>query len=338
MTEKDKTRQANPYGHINMPKVLYHEPYQGSQSTKAVGVTIDVETQDSNGIVWNTKAFHNFLKKHLITYCFPPAQCNDRILPEEVSEKYEGSFEFLRKYCDRWKQPKNSKHKDPNHTPLQGVLGEWFLHSISRELFETENLYSKVYLHQGKTAVHGFDLVHFKKEGLNDFTLWLGEAKFYSNLKNSINAALESVNGACTHEYLKAQKREEGINGEIAFIRRYSKTQNNGNKNTVVGSIENFLDTTTIDDFLKKITIPVLLVLPKKEIEDLSNKSRDDVHRIVKDFCSATSSNFFDSLNKKHPNLKEIDIKLIVLPLGNFKTLLEGFEKKIIGIADSGKI
>ena len=328
MDTGDKAK--HPYTHINMPKVIFHESFQGQELTRTLGLTIDVETREK--LTWDIEGFNKFVEEHLIDYCFPPHECVS-IPSNKVISMSREAFEFLRKYCDRWKSDK----VEEDYNPLKGVLGEWFLHAFASTFFNTKSLYSKVYLHQGRQAVHGFDLVHFKQEDNElGFSLWLGEAKFYGTISSAITAAFNSLKKACSHEYLKSQERENGLKGEIAFINRYAKRS--GSSDPTLKKIEKFLDSVGRDDFLKKIIIPVLLVISTKELKDLGKMTREEVHSALEEVSKKTSQDFFAKLSSEIPGLEEINIRLFVLPLGNYTELVSEFEKKIVGVVQSGTI
>jgi hypothetical protein len=320
----------NPFNHISMPKVLYHRS-DNSNSTISLGITIGYESREE-GLSWNTEGFIEFLDEHLITHSFMPDETS-QTANSQVVKKAKDAYNYLKKYCNRCN---NENERDDR--PLKGILGEWFLHAFSTIFFKTQSLYSKVYLHQGRGAVHGFDIVHYKKSE-NDlgFSLWLGEAKFYKTLTGAIDSALKSLKKACEYEYLKAQERESGVNGEIAFISRYSTAGKHGENQDTVKKIIDYLNMNqqiSIDDFLQKISIPVLLVISEEEVKTISGMTKDEVKKALHESASKADDTFFKKLTKEYQNLKNIDIRVIVLPLGNYEDLVKEFENMILGVVD----
>jgi hypothetical protein len=328
------TSNSNPFPHILMPKVLHHRVCDVTQNIRSLGVTIGFETRPE-GISWNQEGFVEFLDEHLITYCFMP-DGNSNISKNQVIKRAKEAYGFLSKYCDRWKQGKiEGVEFEKDYRPIQGVLGEWFLHSFCSVFFETQSLYSKVYLHQGKSAVHGFDIVHYK-ESENDlgFSLWLGEAKFHKTLSGAVSSALKSLEKACGYGYLKSQEREDGTKGEVAFISRYSTAGGHGENQGTVDKINEYLEKNiqiSVDEFLEKITIPVLLVISETKISEISKMTDLEIKKVLTESMSKADTSFVDNLTNNYSELKAIDIRVIVLPLGNYESLVEYFEGMIMG-------
>lgn len=329
-----KPANFDPFEHIAMPKVLHHRVCNVTQNIKALGLTIGFETR-AEGLSWNKEGFIEFLDEHLLSYCFTPDE--NRFIPiSQVPKKFKEAYEFLRKYCDRWKKGKIAN--EPDYRPIQGVLGEWFLHAFSTKFFATKSLYSKVYLHQGRTAVHGFDIVHYKEDSnYLGFSLWLGEAKFHETLSNAINSALKSLYKACGYEYLKSQEIEEGTKGEMAFISRYATTGKHGENQSVVNKIIEYLGRNkqiSVDDFLKNITIPVLLVVSDAGTSEISTMDYKLTESLLIKSAIDADVMFFKKLSEEFPGLQSIDIRVIVLPLGNYKNLVEHFENMVMGAVE----
>jgi hypothetical protein len=85
------------------------------------------------------------------------------------------------------------------------VPGEILLHAICRQFFGSDTVISKVWF---KTAVNdtykGFDAVHCVHLG-NELQLWLGEAKFYQDLKAAIRSALNDLRQHLELGYLRSE-------------------------------------------------------------------------------------------------------------------------------------
>jgi hypothetical protein len=84
-----------------------------------------------------------------------------------------------------------------------------------------------------------------------------------------------------------------------------------------------------VDQFLKEIVIPVLVVIPANKVRDIYGKSREEIHKELESLSTKVSEQFFNKLSSKYPTLNNIHIKLFILPLGNFEDLVNSFEKKI---------
>ena len=61
---------------------------------------------------------------------------NSNISKNQVIKRAKEAYGFLSKYCDRWKQGKiEGVEFEKDYRPIQGVLGEWFLHSFCSVFF-----------------------------------------------------------------------------------------------------------------------------------------------------------------------------------------------------------
>jgi len=87
----------------------------------------------------------------------------------------------------------------------RGEFGELLLHMVLREHFGTEPAVSKLYYKDGANeTVKGFDAVHVvnSKDGIE---LWLGEVKFYADLKSAIRDVTAELVAHFEEPYLRAE-------------------------------------------------------------------------------------------------------------------------------------
>lgn len=87
----------------------------------------------------------------------------------------------------------------------RGEFGELLLHAVLRDFFAAEPAVVKIYY---KTAandtVKGFDGVHVVQNG-DDIELWLGEAKFYTDVAAAVRDALASLRGHVQADFLRQE-------------------------------------------------------------------------------------------------------------------------------------
>ena len=87
----------------------------------------------------------------------------------------------------------------------RGEFGELFLHMATRQVFNSTPAVSKIYY---KTAynetVKGFDSVHVV-EIEDDLELWLGEVKFYKDLKQAVSAVIDELHDHTQIDYLRGE-------------------------------------------------------------------------------------------------------------------------------------
>lgn len=94
----------------------------------------------------------------------------------------------------------------------------------------------------------------------------------------------------------------------------------------------------SINEFLSKITIPVLLVVSEKNAKQISQQSQVSTYSLLSKTSEKVAQKFFEKIDTDYPGLKSIDIRLLILPLGNYEQLVESFEQNILGGPSSGSI
>lgn len=87
----------------------------------------------------------------------------------------------------------------------RGEFGEIFLHAILRQECGSLPAISKVYFKSATNdTVKGFDAVHVVGSP-GDLELWLGEAKFYSNINDAVRAVANDLTAHTEHHYLREE-------------------------------------------------------------------------------------------------------------------------------------
>lgn len=87
----------------------------------------------------------------------------------------------------------------------RGEFGELFLHAAIRQVFDSVPAISKIYYKSSlNETVKGFDAVHVvgPPESLE---LWLGEAKFYTDIDSAINAVVKELQDHTDTSYLRGE-------------------------------------------------------------------------------------------------------------------------------------
>ena len=86
----------------------------------------------------------------------------------------------------------------------RGEFGELLLHAALVQTFQTLPAISKVYFKDGPNeTVKGFDAVHVVPAADGSLELWLGEAKFYSDIGDAIREAVGSLAAHDRADYLR---------------------------------------------------------------------------------------------------------------------------------------
>jgi hypothetical protein len=128
----------------------------------------------------------------------------------------------------------------------RGEFGELFLHAAIRQIYDSLPAISKIYY---KTAVNdtvkGFDAVHVVGPP-HEMELWLGEAKFFKNVRRAITAVMSELNKHTNSDYLRDE-----------FMLLTGKIDNSWPH---ADNLKKLLSpNTSLDAVFKRVCIPVLL-------------------------------------------------------------------------------
>ena len=87
----------------------------------------------------------------------------------------------------------------------RGEFGELILHALIREIFNSQPVISKLFYKSGiNDTVKGFDAVHVV-EVENDLELWLGEVKFYTDIKSAVTNVIKELYDHTQRDYLRGE-------------------------------------------------------------------------------------------------------------------------------------
>ncbi len=88
----------------------------------------------------------------------------------------------------------------------RGEFGELILHGILMQEFGTQAAVSKIWFEDAKNdTAKGFDVVHVSGDDDDQLHLWLGEAKFYGDLRGALRAAIDSFTDHMAADYLRSE-------------------------------------------------------------------------------------------------------------------------------------
>jgi Cap4 SAVED domain len=89
----------------------------------------------------------------------------------------------------------------------RGELGELLLHVAMRETFDTVPAISKIYFKDANNdTVKGFDAVHVVYDKTKEeLDLWLGEVRFYKDIRSAIRDVVKELGIHCDSGYLKQE-------------------------------------------------------------------------------------------------------------------------------------
>jgi hypothetical protein len=190
----------------------------------------------------------------------------------------------------------------------RGELGELLLHIILRQEFGSLPAISKYYFKDGSNeTVKGFDAVHVIATG-NDLELWLGEVKFYTDIKAAIREVSKEIKNHTERDYFRS---------ESAFI-----TNKIDNSWPHADKLKALLHRNrSLDEIFKQVVIPVLLTYESPSVmthNAVSDQFREAVEQELKDHHETYLS---------HGLTSPIRIQLIFFPLKEKILLTEHFDE-----------
>ncbi len=205
-----------------------------------------------------------------------------------------------------------------------GEIGEILLHGIMAEYYGALSVVPKIFYKQSANLyANGADSVHIVLDDNDDFSLWLGEAKFYEDIDRGFKEALNSVKELLDINTGKLRK-------EFQLLLSYKDLKLQlKDKEDIYNKIEGLLNPkTSLDDIIKKIHIPILILHQCKISAE--NKHQNDI------YFQNLKQDYLDKLNKKAEQLHNqlnlynmIQFHIIVFPVPNKKEIVDIFNSKI---------
>lgn len=192
----------------------------------------------------------------------------------------------------------------------RGEFGELFLHAAIREVFDSLPAISKIfYKTSANETVKGFDAVHVVGPPDN-LELWLGEAKFYTDIGDAINAVVAELQTHTQTNYLR---------GEFLLIKGKIDPSwpHAGALNTLLS------ENKSLDEIFARACIAVLLTY---DSQCLTQHVKCDA-KYAAAFEAEILRHYASFAGKNLP--KEVDIHLFLLPLNTKEELLKSLDGKL---------
>lgn len=192
----------------------------------------------------------------------------------------------------------------------RGEFGEILLHAAVRQVFDSIPAVSKVYYKSANNdTVKGFDAVHVVGPP-EDLELWLGEAKFYSEIGRAISDLAAELRAHLETDYLR---------NEFALV--VNKIDPKWPHAEILGKL--LQPAVSLDDVFQRVCIPVLLTYDSACVS---------THKA----CDATYAKAFEHEITKHYETfaaralpKEVRVHLFLLPLLQKDALVKGLDEKL---------
>lgn len=125
-----------------------------------------------------------------------------RWLPDFVLDRREQAALGTHNMVEKFAQAARTVYATDDYA-RRGEFGELILHALMRQHFGAEAVIAKLHYKTGRNdTVKGFDGVHMTVDD-DGISLWLGEAKFYSDINSALRDALKSIDEHLEAEYLR---------------------------------------------------------------------------------------------------------------------------------------
>jgi hypothetical protein len=192
----------------------------------------------------------------------------------------------------------------------RGEPGELLLHIILCQVFKTVPAIRKIFYKDSRNDnVKGFDAVHVIAAG-NELELWLGEAKFYGDIKKAVSAVVEELQQHTTVDYLRSE-----------FTLIANKIEDDWPH---ADQLRRLLDkNTSLDKVFVRACIPVLLTYDSTAVanhKQASEEYKAEFRREVLDHREYFA---------KQALPRNIRIHLLLLPLKRKDELLHEFDRRL---------
>lgn len=204
----------------------------------------------------------------------------------------------------------------------RGEFGEILLHIAMRQLYETLPAISKIfYKTSANETVKGFDAVHVVR-GEAGLELWVGETKFYRCIKRAIREVVSEIIDHLETDYL----RSEFIFIENKIDKSWPEAE------ALVALIDK---TSPIDKVFASMCIPVLLTYESAATAQSKNQGQE-YRAAIESELKSEFLRLRTSLSEKYKDRYQEDfgitLHVIVVPLADKGTFIEGLDRKLKGL------
>lgn len=283
-------------------------------SNKSI-LSIVNDFEDNN---WRYKKFNQFIWNNI---------SQDALTKEERDSLIESPDSILEKAASRLRI---IQYKNGDDEKTGGEIAEILLYGIMHSYYKALPIVPKIFYKQNKNDfAKGSDSVHIVVEDDDNFSLWLGEAKFYKNIENSdLDKIVSSV-----HDTLSTDK----IKKENSIITGLSEFDNYDINETVKNKIKALLNEDTSIDKIKPILHVPIILLHECGITASSNEMSEDYkEQIIAKHKERAESYFAKQIEKCKDVAKYSEIKfhMILFPVPCKETVVDKFIKRAKELRD----
>lgn len=247
---------------------------------------------------WFYEQLIDWTKRHIPAYALSPREL-ENIDPTEMIAKVELATKMI--------------YGANAQVGNRGEIGEIILHGLIYDIYKTRPLVSKIFHKSSRSdTVKGFDCVHAVEIDGQIESLWLGEAKFYTNIDAAIRAAATSV---------------KEVIDSVRLRDEFMLISNDIDKETETGqrAVKLLKSTTSLDEITSKICIPVLLAYESPIVG--KHTSNTDVYiQELSDEVQAHIGKFINAVDGI-----EINIHVFTLSMHQKEELVKRFDTQLKG-------
>lgn len=203
-------------------------------------------------------------------------------------------------------------------------IAEIMLYAIMKHHYGALPVVPKIYYKQNsQDNAKGADSVHIIVDG-NDYSLWFGEAKFFSSLdEQNFYQITNSLNEALKKEKLKK---------ENSIITGLSDLNGLGiEKDLVDRIIKDLSPRNSIDNIKNIINVPIMIIHGCEITEQTTFFDEEYISKIKSIYCEKANRYFLSQYNKLRdvPFYHLIKFHLILFPVPNKDKIVDRFIKNI---------
>lgn len=283
-------------------------------SNKSI-LSIVNDFEDNN---WRYKKFNQFIWNNI---------SQDALTKEERDSLIESPDSILEKAASRLRIIQN-KNGDDEKTG--GEIAEILLYGIMHSYYKAHPIVPKIFYKQNKNDfAKGSDSVHIVVEDDDNFSLWLGEAKFYKNIENSnLDKIVSSVHDTLSTDKIKKE------NSIITGLSEFDKYDIN---ETVKKKIKALLNEDTSIDKIKPILHVPIILLHECGITASSNEMSEDYKEQIIAKHKERAESYFEKQIEKCKDVakySEIKFHMILFPVPSKETVVDKFIKRAKELRD----
>lgn len=205
-------------------------------------------------------------------------------------------------------------------------LAEIVLYGIMRHHYQALSVVPKIFYKQNsQDNAKGADSVHIVIEGDSDFSIWFGEAKFFTRIKDSrLNDVIKSVENSLNPKKIR---KENSIITNICDLKHM--VSNEQLREQIISVLN---QRKSIDDLKPKLHIPILLLHECQDTNNANELTIDYKEKIIIQHKEKAELYFKKQITKIGGSVhkyEKISFHLILFPVPCKKIIVDKFVKKV---------